>query len=97
MDCYYAQVEMKRHGVPDDQPLGVLQWRSLIAVNYAAKSQGVRRGMTAYEALAACPRCMFAHVATLGLDEHGHEKQYPSTIVKVVSLKPRIEGDQEFK
>ena len=63
MDAYYAQVEMKRHGITEDQPLAVLQWRTLIAVNYPAKHAGVRRQMTAYEALAACPNCLFAHVA----------------------------------
>ena len=83
MDAYYAQVEMKRHGIPEDQPLAVLQWRTLIAVNYPAKHAGVRRQMTAYEALAACPNCLFAHVATLGVDKYGKEESYPSTIVKV--------------
>jgi len=28
MDAYFAQVEMKKHGIPESQPLGVLQWDS---------------------------------------------------------------------
>jgi DNA polymerase eta len=51
MDAYYAQVEMKKHGIPDTQPMGVLQWNSLIAINYAAKSLGIKRGMNHFEAL----------------------------------------------
>jgi len=43
MDAYYAQVEMKKHGIKEDEPMGVLQWKSLIAVNYAAKERGVKR------------------------------------------------------
>ena len=44
MDCYYAQCESKRLGLPSDVPLAVSQWGGLLAVNYAARSFGVRRG-----------------------------------------------------
>jgi hypothetical protein len=55
MDGFYAQVEHRRTGIPRDQPLGVQQWASLIAVNYPAKAAGVKRGMRAEEALKVCP------------------------------------------
>ena len=45
--------------------MGTLQWFSLIALNYVAKSKGVKRGMTAYEALEVCPDMIFVHVATI--------------------------------
>lgn len=37
LDCFYAQVEMRRLGVARDQPLAVQQWDGVIAVNYAAR------------------------------------------------------------
>ena len=43
MDAYYAQVEMKKHGIKEEEPMGVLQWKSLIALNYAAKARGIKR------------------------------------------------------
>lgn len=82
MDAYYAQVEMKKHGIPETQPLGVLQWDSLIALNYAAKSRGVRRGMLALEALAVCEDMKFAHVATM-YDKDGKDHIIDSNIARV--------------
>lgn len=82
MDAYFAQVEMKKHGIPESQPLGVLQWDSLIALNYAAKDRGVRRGMQAFDALAVCEDLKFAHVATM-FDKDGKDHIIDSSIVKV--------------
>ena len=36
----------------------------MIALNYSAKSKGVHRGMTVYEAMAAVPELMLVHVST---------------------------------
>ena len=77
---------MKKHKVLETQPLGVLQWRSLIAINYAAKHSGVKRGMTVYEALTVCPNIMFAHVSTL-IDKDGKDHIIESTIMKVKKLR----------
>jgi len=65
LDGFYAQVESKRLGLTADQPLGVVQWSSLIAVNYAAKRAGVKRGTTAEEASKLCPGVVLAHVETV--------------------------------
>ena len=43
LDCFYAQVEMNRLGVPYEDPFVVVQWGGLIAVNYAARAFGVSR------------------------------------------------------
>lgn len=43
MDAYYAQVESRKHGIKEEEPMGVLQWRSLIALNYVAKTRGIKR------------------------------------------------------
>ncbi|KAG1709713.1 hypothetical protein DVH05_020367 [Phytophthora capsici] len=45
LDCFYAQVEQRRLGIPDGQPLAVQQWGSLLAVNYDARKFGVERGV----------------------------------------------------
>jgi hypothetical protein len=65
MDAYYAQVESKRHGIKDEEPMGVLQWKSLIALNYAAKARGIKRQMTATEALGLCSELKLVHVGTI--------------------------------
>merc|ERR1712166_729724 len=44
-DAFYAAVEAKRLGVdPMEVPVGVVQWDGLIAVSYAARKFGVKRG-----------------------------------------------------
>lgn len=75
MDAYYAQVEMKKHNLdltvclPDllilQKPMAVLQWNSIIALNYVAKKGGVKRCMNGFEALEVCPQLTFVHVATI--------------------------------
>jgi DNA polymerase eta len=65
MDAYYAQVEMKAHNIDLNMPVGVLQWHSIIALNYVAKKSGVKRGMTSYEALEVRKDMIFVHVATI--------------------------------
>ncbi|OAR02164.1 hypothetical protein LLEC1_03496 [Akanthomyces lecanii] len=65
LDAFYAQCEMVRLGVPDDQPLAVQQWQSLIAINYPARKGGIggRLGSVA-DAKKACPDLIAQHVAT---------------------------------
>ena len=46
MDCYYAQCEMKNHNISKDQPMAVIQWDAIVAMNYACKATGVKRRMT---------------------------------------------------
>ncbi|KAG1658991.1 hypothetical protein FOA52_008693 [Chlamydomonas sp. UWO 241] len=66
LDCFYAQVEQKRLGIPRDVPVAVQQWDSLIAVNYAARARGIGRHMRAADALKACPELTLVHVHTIG-------------------------------
>ncbi|TNV81729.1 hypothetical protein FGO68_gene10056 [Halteria grandinella] len=65
MDAYYAQVEMKYHNIDITKPVAVLQWNSIIALNYVAKNSGVKRSMTCYEALEVRSDMIFVHVATI--------------------------------
>ncbi|KAF4697365.1 deoxycytidyl transferase [Perkinsus olseni] len=45
LDCFYAQVERRRLGIPSDVPFVVSQWDLVLAVDYSArKIPGVKRG-----------------------------------------------------
>lgn len=73
LDCFYAQVEMRRLGLgsspwttKESTPVAVQQWDGLIAVNYAARASGVKRGMRATEASQICPGLRLVHVETIG-------------------------------
>ena len=72
LDCYYAQVEHLRLGIPSHVPLAVQQWQGLIAVNYAAREKGVTRFMRIHEALKACPDLQLVHVKTIGVSGEQH-------------------------
>eukprot|EP00927_Polykrikos_kofoidii_P054399 TRINITY_DN48816_c0_g1_i1.p1 TRINITY_DN48816_c0_g1~~TRINITY_DN48816_c0_g1_i1.p1 ORF type:complete len:1476 (+),score=285.78 TRINITY_DN48816_c0_g1_i1:305-4732(+) len=80
LDCFYAQVEHRRLGIGsppwttrESPPLAVQQWDSLIAVNYAARACGVKRGMRAGEAAQACQGIQLVHVETIGDGTGGSE------------------------
>ncbi|KAL2121878.1 hypothetical protein VTJ04DRAFT_2333 [Mycothermus thermophilus] len=64
LDCFYAQAEMVRLGVPEDQPLAVQQWKGLIAINYPARKYGISRMCNIVEAKKMCPNLIAQHVAT---------------------------------
>ncbi|KAL2136823.1 hypothetical protein VTI74DRAFT_1037 [Chaetomium olivicolor] len=64
LDCFYAQAEMVRLAIPEDQPLAVQQWQGLIAVNYPARAFGIGRHCTVTEAKKLCPSLICQHVAT---------------------------------
>ena len=50
LDCFFAQVERNRLGLPENIPLVVQQWSSLIAVDYNARRCGITRHMNIGEA-----------------------------------------------
>ncbi|KAG5971530.1 hypothetical protein E4U55_001192 [Claviceps digitariae] len=64
LDAFYAQCEMVRLGVSEDQPLAVQQWQGLIAINYPARSFGIGRHFNVAEAKKLCPALIAQHVAT---------------------------------
>ncbi|KAF8623698.1 hypothetical protein AX17_007396 [Amanita inopinata Kibby_2008] len=63
-DAFYAACEMVRLGTSPDIPLVVLQWDSLIAVNYPARKYGISRMDKVKEAKKRCPELVVVHVAT---------------------------------
>ncbi|KAI1407804.1 sister chromatid cohesion protein Eso1 [Hypoxylon sp. FL1857] len=64
LDAFYAQCEMLRLGIAEDQPLAVQQWQGLIAVNYPARTFGIGRHCTVTDAKKLCPKLIAQHVAT---------------------------------
>ncbi|KAI1454066.1 DNA/RNA polymerase [Annulohypoxylon moriforme] len=64
LDAFYAQAEMVRLGIAEDQPLAVQQWQGLIAVNYPARNFGIGRHCTVTDAKKLCPNLIAQHVAT---------------------------------
>lgn len=64
LDAFYAQCEMVRLDVAEDQPLAVQQWQGLIAINYPARKYGLNRHVNITEAQKLCPELMVQHVAT---------------------------------
>ena len=64
LDAFYAQCEMVRLAVPEDQPLAVQQWQGLIAINYPARKFGITRFLPLSEAKKLCPELICQHVQT---------------------------------
>lgn len=62
------QVEHVRLGIPISTPLAVQQWDGIIAVNYAARKFGVRRGDRADATLKKCPQIKLVHVETISAE-----------------------------
>ncbi|KAI0400079.1 sister chromatid cohesion protein Eso1 [Xylaria palmicola] len=71
LDAFYAQCEMVRLGIDEEQPLAVQQWQGLIAINYPARAFGIGRHCTVTEAKKLCPNLIAQHVATW---KEGEEK-----------------------
>ncbi|TID23310.1 DNA/RNA polymerase [Venturia nashicola] len=96
LDAFYAQCEMVRLGVPEDQPLGVQQWQGLIAINYPARKFGLGRHVTSTEAKKMCPEIILQHVATWKEGDAKwayHEDAYKHLGSHKVSLDPyRLES-----
>jgi nucleotidyltransferase/DNA polymerase involved in DNA repair len=49
LDCFYAQCERVRLGLPLEVQLSLLQWNSVLAVTYPARKCGIKRGDTWYD------------------------------------------------
>ncbi|KAK0469917.1 uncharacterized protein EV420DRAFT_1634321 [Desarmillaria tabescens] len=83
-DAFYAACEMVRLGI-GDKPLVVLQWDSLIAVNYPARKFGISRMDKLKDAKQRCPDLVVVHVATYkeGEKEPGYWDNIDSRTHKV--------------
>ncbi|OBZ72407.1 N-acetyltransferase eso1 [Grifola frondosa] len=86
-DAFYAACEQVHLGIDPSRPLVVLQWDSLIAVNYPARKFGISRMDKVKDALKRCPELVVIHVATYkeGEKEPGYWEK-PDTQTHKVSL-----------
>ncbi|MCJ1474058.1 DNA-directed DNA polymerase eta rad30 [Lambiella insularis] len=96
LDAFYAQCEMVRLNVPEDQPLAVQQWQGLIAINYPARKFGMNRHITITEAKKLCPDLIMQHVATWKEGDEKwayHKDAFAQIATHKVSLDPyRLES-----
>ncbi|MCJ1436231.1 DNA-directed DNA polymerase eta rad30 [Xylographa pallens] len=96
LDAFYAQCEMVRLNVPEDQPLAVQQWQGLIAINYPARKFGMNRHITITEAKKLCPNLIMQHVATWKEGDEKwayHKDAFAQIATHKVSLDPyRLES-----
>ncbi|CAJ2503520.1 Uu.00g109140.m01.CDS01 [Anthostomella pinea] len=91
LDAFYAQCEMVRLGIAEDQPLAVRQWEGLIAINYPARKFDISRHCTVTDAKKLCPNLIAQHVATWkeGDEKWAYHNDAPSHIgTHKVSLDP---------
>eukprot|EP00934_Nitzschia_sp_Nitz4_P005780 Nitzschia sp. Nitz4//scaffold378_size14206//9654//11729//NITZ4_008951-RA/size14206-processed-gene-0.16-mRNA-1//-1//CDS//3329549699//5770//frame0 len=65
LDCFYAQCERVRLGLPADVSLALLQWDSVLAVTYPARVFGIQRGDSWQTVATKCPTCWSIHVNVL--------------------------------
>ncbi|TVY83937.1 N-acetyltransferase eso1 [Lachnellula suecica] len=96
LDAFYAQCEMVRLGVAEDQPLAVQQWQGLIAINYPARKFGLNRHIAITEAKKLCPNLICQHVATWKEGDERwayHDDAFQNIATHKVSLDPyRLES-----
>lgn len=84
-DAFYAACERVRLGLPDDAPVVVQQWESLIAVGYPARKYGISRMDNITAARKKFPEVISVHVATYkeGEKEPGYWEKPDSRTHKV--------------
>lgn len=87
-DAFYAACEQVRLGIDSRLPLVVLQWESIIAVNYPARTFGISRMAKLKDAKRMCPELVVVHVATYkeGELEPGYWENVDSRTHKVCIL-----------
>ncbi|KAG5479771.1 hypothetical protein LSCM4_05779 [Leishmania orientalis] len=91
MDCFYAQVEAVRLGVDCRvTPFALIQWGSLIAVNYPARARGVKRfSLSPDEVRRELPEVQMSHIATYAMGESEYSyPEAPHINTHKVSLEP---------
>ena len=98
LDCFYAQVEMLRLGIPEDVPYVLLQWSLPVAVNYPAREFGIKRFESFKEARTKCPQLQYSSSPTYAPgDVHWAYHANPDRQTHKMSLEPyRIAGQQVF-
>lgn len=81
LDCFYAQCERVRIGLPSDASVALLQWDSVLAVTYPARGFGIKRG-DSWEAVRekSHGKCLALHLPLLTTRTDVHEKNVETSI-----------------
>ena len=80
LDCFYAQVEMKRNNIDKSIPCIVSQWNACIAVNYKAREYNISRLDNAKSAKEKCKELLVPHVDVI--DANGQIYRYQDALKK---------------
>jgi len=90
LDCFYAQCERVRLGLPQDVCLALLQWNAVLAVTYPARKFGIKRGDN-WEAVAekSNSQCWAIHLNILEKEKSTTTPPTMSTVAAVSSSPPR--------
>lgn len=90
MNAFFAQCEQLRLGKTLDDPVVCCQWKSLIAVSYAARKYGISRLDPLNLALKKCPHLVVGHAAVFKKGESfwRYMDGLPSQALHKVSLDP---------
>jgi DNA polymerase eta len=97
LDAFFAQVEQVRLGYDRSIPLVVVQWNSLVAVNYKAREFGITRFDTLEDSKKKCEDLVSVHVPTLTKDDpvprYRNEVDYSK---QKISLKPYRDASEQI-
>lgn len=90
MNAFFAQCEQVRLGKGLEDPVVCCQWKSLIAVSYAARKYGISRLDPLGLALKKCPQLVVGHAAVFKKGESfwRYIDGLPSQAIHKVSLDP---------
>ncbi|KAK9937235.1 hypothetical protein M0R45_014038 [Rubus argutus] len=97
MDCFYVQVEQRKHPELRGLPTAVVQYNSwkgggLIAVSYEARKCGVKRSMRGAESKQVCPEIQLVQVPVArGKADLNSYRSAGSEVVSILSRKGRCE------
>ncbi|KAK3432509.1 hypothetical protein EUGRSUZ_D00012 [Eucalyptus grandis] len=97
MDCFYVQVEQRKHPELRGLPTAVVQYNSwkggaLIAVGYEARALGIKRSMRGEEAKAVCPQIHLVQVPVArGKADLNSYREAGSEVVSILARMGRCE------
>ncbi|XP_031396197.1 DNA polymerase eta isoform X2 [Punica granatum] len=97
MDCFYVQVEQRKHPQLRGLPTAVVQYNSwkgggLIAVSYEARNYGVKRSMRGDEAKEVCPEIQLVQVPVArGKADLNTYREAGSQVVSILARRGRCE------
>lgn len=96
LDCFYAQVERERLGLPKDASVAVIQWSSALAVSYPARQYGIKRGSTVddIKRLAPNDEVKIVYVETISSDAKAVDSEAATTSAPSAPTQSKVPNPQ---